>query len=219
MDFRLHGKATSDPYVVIRIGARRHQSKCVKNTTDPTWGIDGCADFFEFNENQLVSIEVFDWDWGTADDLLGQLRGLRIKNLVRHPDQWLDLWLPGAVGDHGKVHILCEVLGLGSSSSSFTGRQPQKRGAGKNTALITVTLRSVRGLSKEMSTGVFVKLRCEGQEFTTNPSWYAEPHHAEIDSSAQRLIEYLSFEKNLDEAEIARAALVSEDMVKNVLSM
>merc|ERR1712025_894368 len=120
-----------------------------------------------------MGIEVFDWDYGKSDDLLGQLKGLRIKNLVHNPDQWLDLYVPGAVGDHGKVHVLCEVLGLGSSASSSTGRQPKKRGAGKNTALITATLRSVRGVDKELSVGAFMKLRCEGQEFTTNPSWYA----------------------------------------------
>ncbi|CAD7950670.1 unnamed protein product [Amoebophrya sp. A120] len=71
-DFNFFGAATSDPYAIVRVGARQFRSKVIKHTVNPVWQ-DQIYDFFMFNKRQLLSLELFDSDID-SDDQLGHFR-------------------------------------------------------------------------------------------------------------------------------------------------
>eukprot|EP01062_Namystynia_karyoxenos_P073376 TRINITY_DN70177_c0_g1_i1.p1 TRINITY_DN70177_c0_g1~~TRINITY_DN70177_c0_g1_i1.p1 ORF type:complete len:1828 (+),score=592.16 TRINITY_DN70177_c0_g1_i1:160-5484(+) len=66
---------TSDPYVVCRLGAHEWQSPVLSKTCDPDWrGVPGSSHvFFVYDKSaQWLSVEVYDHDLTSADDLLGR---------------------------------------------------------------------------------------------------------------------------------------------------
>jgi len=72
-DVHMFREASSDPYVVATLGCKTWTSPTIKNSLNPTWGSsDGITvDFYVHNHGQELKIKVFDYDFGSADDLIG----------------------------------------------------------------------------------------------------------------------------------------------------
>ncbi|GLD94179.1 hypothetical protein PINS_up002790 [Pythium insidiosum] len=65
---------TSDPYVVFRIRNDRRRTSVRASTCDPVWKPCEVVELFVKNpEEQVLTIEVFDHDWFSADDPLGHV--------------------------------------------------------------------------------------------------------------------------------------------------
>lgn len=73
---------TSDPYCRINVGARSASTSTRKGTTNPSWPETDTLDFFVFNPNQRVYIEVMDADASSHDDVLGYVDHLRVGEPV-----------------------------------------------------------------------------------------------------------------------------------------
>jgi len=72
-DFSAPGRATSDPYVQIKVGTNYWQTPTIKKTCDPAWTQDNVHDFVVYSMEQVVFIDCLDWDYLSADDPLGSV--------------------------------------------------------------------------------------------------------------------------------------------------
>ncbi|CAK0825489.1 unnamed protein product, partial [Prorocentrum cordatum] len=73
-DFALPGaEASSDPYVVVKVGAHCWSTSVVRQNLNPAWGHDGAGethDFLVHDPAQELSVEVFDQDMMSSDDII-----------------------------------------------------------------------------------------------------------------------------------------------------
>lgn len=81
-DLHLFSKATSDPYVKVTLADREWRSSTVKETCDPTWTEEDCHDFIVFDRDQKLSIQVYDEDRMSRDDLLGGAKPLMVSEAL-----------------------------------------------------------------------------------------------------------------------------------------
>ncbi|KAF6776600.1 hypothetical protein AHF37_04048 [Paragonimus kellicotti] len=69
-DKNIVGEGSSDPYCVIRVGARTFRTAVIQKTLDPEWN-----EYFEtvvdVQCGQFLEVEVYDKDQGNKDDALG----------------------------------------------------------------------------------------------------------------------------------------------------
>ena len=109
----------SDPYVKLSLKGQQHKSKTIKKTLDPKWD-----EGFEFKGElrELISdplqLHVFDKDWGSSDDKLGNasvdLRELEVNQ--RMP-------ITSHLNTQGTVHLTVSWRPDRASSSSDAARQ------------------------------------------------------------------------------------------------
>ncbi|RTG90650.1 uncharacterized protein DC041_0002334 [Schistosoma bovis] len=69
-DKNMIGHRTSDPYCVIRVGARTFTTSVVKETLEPVWN-QHFESIVDICHGQSVTFEVYDKDQGNKDDYLG----------------------------------------------------------------------------------------------------------------------------------------------------
>lgn len=70
LDVNLTSKATSDPYVTVRIGDREMRTSTIRATTSPKW--PDRKDYLPvYNLAQIMKVVVFDDDVVTDDDVIG----------------------------------------------------------------------------------------------------------------------------------------------------
>lgn len=84
-DISFLGTASSDPYVVASLGIKTWTSPHVSKNLNPEWG-EGAGltvDFPVHDDCQVLSLKVFDYDFGTADDLIGMVKSPDVRDLVR----------------------------------------------------------------------------------------------------------------------------------------
>ena len=70
-----------DPYIEIRVGAQCFKTKTVRNSKCPVW--NETHDFLVYNQEQWVSINVYDSDHVTSDDVIGRYAPM---HLPIHPN-------------------------------------------------------------------------------------------------------------------------------------
>lgn len=95
-DVSLFGRATSDPYVRMRISDEDWQTSTVKKTVNPVWKRGNTHDFLVFDPEQTVSIEVFDEDLMSKDDLIGCAQPYMVAEAVTMSESEMPLWTPEA---------------------------------------------------------------------------------------------------------------------------
>lgn len=81
-------EASSDPYVVVKVGAHCWSTSVVKQSLNPSWGDDGAGethDFLVHDPAQELSVEVFDHDELKSDDIIGTNRRIPLSRLAGRP--------------------------------------------------------------------------------------------------------------------------------------
>lgn len=83
-DYSLFRQPSSDPYVVIQFGCKKWTSPVVKKNLNPVWGENGnglVTDWMVHSKEQVLTIKVFDEDYGPSDDLIGESKGLTLDQI------------------------------------------------------------------------------------------------------------------------------------------
>lgn len=84
-DVSLFGNRSSDPYVVVTLGATRWHSPTINQSLNPVWGEDGkgvTVDLPFHSPSQLVKFEVWDADVASSDDLIGTKSQVELGSLI-----------------------------------------------------------------------------------------------------------------------------------------
>lgn len=87
-DWRAFGKATSDPYVEVKVGSNMWSCSPVYKTCDPKWpqGDKGEVGYLMvYDREQEVQIEVYDYDMVGSNDLIGVAETREVEK--RLPEQ------------------------------------------------------------------------------------------------------------------------------------
>jgi len=109
------GTPTSDPYVVASLGIKSWKSPTVMKTLDPVWG-EGEGLTFDFpvhDDCQELSVKVFDYDFASADDLIGVATKQDVKTLIgRKGKQQLALLQENGDAGAGSLNISASFLQL-----------------------------------------------------------------------------------------------------------
>ncbi|KAJ9459046.1 Reticulocyte-binding protein 2-like protein a [Diplonema papillatum] len=138
---------TSDPYVVVRVGAEEWRTKTVKESLDPVWDGDNSHCFMVYSPEQWLMLDVYDEDEGKTDDHIGGVVGLPLNRLVLrcldkdNPSCTIDVPLQrnnqpvqGETGDVSSVTVKAEWLTIDNQSSS------------EGNSLVAITVKDVLGV-------------------------------------------------------------------------
>jgi hypothetical protein len=105
-DTSLTGKATSDPYVEVKVGFDKLRTSTVAGTVDPVWN-DPPAYLFVYNVAQIVRITVHDDDV-MGKDVLGNVRGFNVYRMCKKMENQSDgVWLDVTDLDDQPAGQLC----------------------------------------------------------------------------------------------------------------
>jgi hypothetical protein len=234
MDWNLFSKRTSDPLAMIRVGARSHRTPTLQATCDPVWGDTGYGDFFIYNLKQAILIELFDGDiMPNNDDRLGDVRRLasgesiRLMDVMAKPDAWWPV-CPQPGKQHGEVRLVAEVFELRRDRPGLI-RKPlvQPRGNAKATALLSVQILALRGLSAKVGEGAKIQVTVGDHTRVTKGATYVVPHLDQLEASnspdeiavatkCQRLVEFMHLEK-YPISRIAQVAGLTEEEVNAII--
>ncbi|KAK9887366.1 hypothetical protein WA026_022034 [Henosepilachna vigintioctopunctata] len=92
---------TSDPYVIVEVGAQRFRSKTISRSLNPTF--DSWCEFAIIEPyGQKLRFRVWDEDYGRPDDFLGN--ALVDLSFIMEK-QYLDMWLTLEDAEHGSLHV------------------------------------------------------------------------------------------------------------------
>jgi len=119
-DLAVFTQPTSDPYFTLTIGSQTSKTSVISRTCNPDWPEEEHFDFLCFHEDQQLVLDCFDEDMFSADDLLGRVRGVTIRQMqdrARTLDGfkyavWLNLdvsEVEGAEDLQGKSRVLLEL--------------------------------------------------------------------------------------------------------------
>ncbi|CAD7948414.1 unnamed protein product [Amoebophrya sp. A25] len=156
-DFNFWGAATSDPYAVVKVGARSFRTKTVKRTVNPTWQLGQASyDFFMFNKRQLLNIDLFDEDID-SDDKLGKVR-IAVGDAVMRGIFPLSLVQENGETEGGEIeigletHKLVEVnrySELPEPMMNLPPPYPTDPTGGTAVGMIQIRCRALRGVPKK----------------------------------------------------------------------
>ncbi|GFN89716.1 extended synaptotagmin-like protein 2 [Plakobranchus ocellatus] len=107
-DFKLVGKGTSDPYAVVKVGAKTVKTSIINNTLTPVWN-ETFELIVDSADGQLLYIDVLDDDPGSKDDELGRV-SMDLSKLKN--DGFEDEWLPLEGVKQGTIHVQLTWLWL-----------------------------------------------------------------------------------------------------------
>ncbi|GFN89709.1 extended synaptotagmin-like protein 2 [Plakobranchus ocellatus] len=107
-DISLTGKGKSDPYVVLKVGAKEVKTRIINNTVQPVWN-ETFEMIVDSADGQLLYIDVFDDDPGSKDDELGRVN-MELSQLKEVGFE--DEWLPLEDVKQGMIHIQLTWLWL-----------------------------------------------------------------------------------------------------------
>ncbi|XP_033732224.1 extended synaptotagmin-1-like isoform X3 [Pecten maximus] len=94
-------KGKSDPYAVVKVGAKKFKTKVINNTVNPEWNAV-FETIIDIKDGQYVDIELKDEDPGSKDDDLGCVN-IAISSVSK--DGTTDSWLPLEDVKQGLIHI------------------------------------------------------------------------------------------------------------------
>merc|ERR1719272_199147 len=142
-DSHLIGAATSDPYVVTALGIKSTTSPHVSKNLNPVWGDKNgiTSDFPVHDGSQALSIKVFDYDFGTSDDLIGVAKRLESRTLVQNgKPQNVELLKADGEAGGGSLSISASKLAL-------TITRPKKAiPVGPSEAHLSAKMLTIKGL-------------------------------------------------------------------------
>eukprot|EP00930_Biecheleria_cincta_P055660 TRINITY_DN41959_c0_g1_i1.p1 TRINITY_DN41959_c0_g1~~TRINITY_DN41959_c0_g1_i1.p1 ORF type:complete len:696 (-),score=99.90 TRINITY_DN41959_c0_g1_i1:40-2127(-) len=81
---------SSDPYVIVQVGADQWRSSTMDKTLNPIWNPPECRDFVVYDLQQHISIQVWDEDQMKYDDILGYTRQRSVEDAIQ--DSGLIIW-------------------------------------------------------------------------------------------------------------------------------
>lgn len=226
-DWNLLGKATSDPYVIVKVGAITHRTETAWKTVTPQWGNSAWCDFRVFHPRQQVFIEVWDCDCYRPDDFLGKLV-VTVSKVLECKDGWFSLTGQDSEknthGQFGEIRIRVCAFDF-RPTVELAKRPPLPECMAATTNLLTIGLRGLRGLPKENAVGAVMEISVCGQTLKSNPSTYEEMlqdmvynlNTKEVDPAVQRLAEYLTEHTQHTAEQVADIAGVDRDSLKRLL--
>mmetsp|Transcript_67084 Transcript_67084/g.216348 ORF Transcript_67084/g.216348 Transcript_67084/m.216348 type:complete len:771 (-) Transcript_67084:70-2382(-) len=156
-DVNLFGAATSDPYVVGALGIQSWTSPTVKKTLNPVWGgEDGVTvDFLVHNTCQALSLKVFDYDFGSSDDLIGVAHPMHVSSLYHGKSakqHEVELHTATTGASAGKLSFSARLL-------SLTSERPTAQLQGPSVAHLSAKILSASGLSSTAEYPFTVRVR------------------------------------------------------------
>eukprot|EP01063_Lacrimia_lanifica_P006098 TRINITY_DN13664_c0_g2_i1.p1 TRINITY_DN13664_c0_g2~~TRINITY_DN13664_c0_g2_i1.p1 ORF type:complete len:850 (+),score=225.29 TRINITY_DN13664_c0_g2_i1:85-2550(+) len=206
-DVNMFGKKSSDPYVVVKVGAQEWHSPIQKKTLNPVWKTENRHDFLVYTKTQHVSVNCFDWDKVSADDSLGMCRKQDVRKLITEritklaleddagkpvqgsltmQAEWLELTADLAEGHAGRLFCV-RIDSIGRVPDTFLEHGP------------LVVRCTVGGVTKQTDPG------------GANPDETVDP--AKLRESILRL----NRDEGMDNAEVAAMLCVTEEQVKTAL--
>jgi len=145
-DSHIIGGASSDPYVVTSLGIKSSTSPHVSKNLNPVWG-DGAgltSDFPVHDGSQALSLKVFDYDFGTSDDVIGVAQRLEVRSLVQDgKPQTVQLQKANGESGGGSLSISASKLAL-----SLT-RPTQAIPSGPSEAHLHAKMLTIKGLAAD----------------------------------------------------------------------
>lgn len=90
-DWNITTKASSDPFVRVRVANDTWNSSVVKQNLNPTWTEDDRHDFVVFDQDQHAWLEVYDEDRMSQADLIGKAVPLRALSAPAQSGQPIEL--------------------------------------------------------------------------------------------------------------------------------
>eukprot|EP00928_Gymnodinium_smaydae_P035197 TRINITY_DN24813_c0_g1_i1.p1 TRINITY_DN24813_c0_g1~~TRINITY_DN24813_c0_g1_i1.p1 ORF type:complete len:978 (+),score=131.42 TRINITY_DN24813_c0_g1_i1:58-2934(+) len=155
-DLNLFGAATSDPYVVARLGIKTWTSPSVNKTLNPVWGADGkglTVDFPVHDDCQKLLVRVFDKDFATQDDLIGVNEGLDVRDLLATcadasgARTTIPLRTASGQSGAGCLHVSARYLRLTTSPPSPPSSLSLKQAKGASSPARSLSSSGLRGPS------------------------------------------------------------------------
>lgn len=102
---------TSDPFVEFVLDKEKKKSNVIKKNLNPKWNEH--FDFQVHNMNDVLYLNVFDWNLLLSNTLIGQgVVSLSSLNLGKN-----DLWIP--LPKKGSIHLEVEAIGFGKVQQLF----------------------------------------------------------------------------------------------------
>lgn len=204
-DISFFGRATSDPYVRIRMSDADWRSSTAKKTLNPVWKRGDVAhDFLVFDPEQRMNIEVYDEDVYSQDDLIGKAPLYQVADAVeaaKHPirlyaaDADLDSDEPTA----GTLELSMEYLEI-----CYDGVDPTKH----DVCLLEVSVDSVFVPSSLASSAALAVEVCKMQKKTP------VKQHASPDQTSTAVDAALN-----DVVERCQAKAMDPDLVRSIMGM
>lgn len=166
-DWNLFGKATSDPYVSVRVGAQTYKTKIVKKTTDPTFDED--FSFYVFDKSQHLCLDLYDEDFATGDDFLGRFE-MPVAKIVRKCTAGLT-WIPlepeetddgDVLGGHGEIQVEAKWMPMSidqPKAKAITKSSPKPQ------ALLFLGLYSLKVPPAAVGTSYTIEVSCPGAKY------------------------------------------------------
>lgn len=144
-DTGIFGGASSDPYVVASLGLKKWQSPHISKTLNPVWGDSAglTVDFPVHDDDQALILKVFDYDFGTADDLIGVAKNAVVKDLMESGTGKQQLNLLQADGSPGGGTVTIAVTWMKLEASKPTAPLSV---AGPSEAHLSAKVLTIRGL-------------------------------------------------------------------------
>jgi hypothetical protein len=180
-DFAIFGKATSDPYANVRIGAQMQKSKTVKKDCNPKWNEP--FDFCVYDKHQNVRIDVYDEDFGGGDDELGMLEMTvdELLNECREGPAWIKL-MPQEEEDkvQGELQLKVTWLPVTFDSERAAAIDVAK---GMPQALLFLGMYSVKIPPAKVGTTYTIEATCNGKTNTVTKTTALDPD--EVKTKAQ----------------------------------
>jgi len=191
------------------------------------WGDGGkgiITDFPVHDEAQTVSLHVYDYDFGTSDDLIGYASPVNARELAQNSEkQSVELLKADGEAGGGSVSISATLLSLLPAGSA----KPESLGDGASEAFLSAKMLTIKGIALGAAYPFTVKLQVvkpdakKGAadivlvEDCTKPS---HPKEAKQLAEAYKEIAKHLAEKNTKAVEIAEILEVSENEVKDFLA-
>ncbi|XP_027052448.1 extended synaptotagmin-2-A-like isoform X2 [Pocillopora damicornis] len=212
-DIGIISKGSSDPYVILRVGAKTFRTKTKDSTVNPIWN-EVFEAFVDNSHGQKIKIGVFDEDKASDDESLGTVEA-DIGTIVQQGN--VDLWLPLENVKSGQINLRCTWFTLTAKPDDLS--PPDQAVIGEEmlaTAALFVKLDSAKNLpvtnAARGTTSAFCKLTVGNVTFQSktiqdsiSPVWEEpfrfmihDPNYQELDieifdSSKEKSIGKLEF--------------------------
>lgn len=145
------------PFVLIQLGQNVWNSSTAKRTSSPEWGEQDTTDFLIYDQEQVLSVQMYDEAFLGSSDLVGEARGVPLSTFTKGEDILLPLELRGA--PCGTVTLAAQWLelekGLGDDSPQI---------------LLEAKLLHVKGLSDHLKPPFHIVMSSNGERVESSRS-------------------------------------------------
>ncbi|TGZ64757.1 hypothetical protein CRM22_006217 [Opisthorchis felineus] len=175
---------SSDPYCVIRVGARTFQTAVIQHTLEPEWN-EQFEVIVDVWRGQSLAIEVLDKDQGNKDDFLGRTS---IPLNSAHELGEMDTWTPLEEVKTGSIHLKLAWLSLSDNPDDIPQASVYRTafGVAMSACFLYVVVEQAKNLKrvKQMrEPSPFCNLllgreaqKTEPKPYTQSPTWDSVHH-------------------------------------------